>query len=872
MNMFENFRVDHAGRDDVTFAWDGFSGPCVLQGVADDLSFQTLGTFDGQTASVGRKDARGFHGFRAMSRGPACAVSSVILRKDCLPDPIRIGLSFVAGYDGSVFAVLAHKGMCDQYVLYDVTNGSRVAAASEDFLFAVDGIVTGHVYMAEGFRNDGGTLRACAWSDDVSFAGVPDPAPCRGDPVLSVVMPVYNTARYLPRAAASVLGGSCHDIELILVDDGSTDGSLGMCLWYERAFPAVRVVRTDRKGPSGARNAGVDAAHGKYVAFIDSDDIVHPLAYQALLDASERTGKDISVMGTVIREGFGKTSAVLDPFRKDVPEEPVEIGFEAMMLPSPGKLYYFCSSCNKIVRRDVLMKVREPGPDDFVGGIMAYEDIAYTPALYSYANGFAFVYGVCYIWEKRHKALMDAASYYYPDSGIWKEIPFMSFMAAVWSRLFSSRNCNPERRELVDHHVVTHLRTSWEAWMDKYGDRYGFYLVRDFLFRSLHAADEEYVFSGNARIKAEPALTDFLAEAEAYVRSSRVMVAWRGTRESDFDEFVGSNPSFEHWPARKPVTAGTTAKDASRYSDRQRRLMFRRFTSGDTMTVCRSLSTRIPPGPEAAQTHASHAGPARVKAVADGLEYVGFASDRCIIPHMRATGHAWASDGMVSFLDLSRRFYGTEPGTPGLFCDIGANIGTTCLHFRRNLDSGVRILAFEPMPEIYAMLMENAQANGFGADVFTAVNAGVADKSGNSSMTLCEANPGGSSMSSKGRGVKVVRFDDYVRDARIDVSSIKYIWVDTEGFEASFLAGAMKTLEKIDVPVQMEFTPKFLAKYGHGKKFIDAAEALYESYVVVSDPGMTVHPVSRLRRYFNDDFTMKTNVQFDIFLLKHGRA
>lgn len=872
MHIIDNFHVCRADRDTVTFAWDGPCGFYVLQGVVDDLSFQTLGTFDCSPACVGRRFAELFHGFRVSAIHPGGDMSSsgVILRRDVLPEAINIEMSFLSGYDGSVFTVLGHDGMCDEYAIYDCTDGGRLVAASEDFVLAVSGISAGHAYMAVGMRSRDGMMVPVAWSPDTAFVPAVPLVPGSDGPDLTVIMPVFNTARYLPRAVASVLGSFGVSIELLLVDDGSTDGSLDICSWYERAYQNVRVMRMDRGGPSGARNAGVDAAGGRYVSFIDSDDIVHPFAYRSLLSASADTGDDIAIMGTVVRDGFGQRHYVLDPFRSDVSDGPIHMDLDEMMFPTKGRRYFFCSSCNKIVRTSIAKKVRAPEHDDFVGGIMSYEDIAYTPALYSYANGFSFVHGVCYVWEKRHKVLLDAQSYYYPSSGIWKEVPFMSFMAAVWSRLFSSRNCDPVHRAAIDGHVLNDIRTLWDAWAEKYSDYNGFYLIRDFTLRSVHAADVTYGYASNPYVVADSKSLAFLAVAAAYSCDSGIFVVWRGTRMADFDMFADSNPLFEYWLAKDPVSAGTVHIDVSRYSRRQRSILFRRFSSGDTMVVCRSL-VQHKSSLSACASHA-HAGSTLVTVRADGAQYTGFASDRCIMRHMRMTGHVWASDSIDAFMCLSRRFYDVEPGTSGLFCDIGANIGTTCIHFRRNIDPGVRVLAFEPMRDIYDCLVTNASMNGLGPDEFTAVNAGVSDKCGQASMAFCTANPGGSSIASDGEAVATVRFDDYIHESGIDVADIKYVWVDIEGFEGAFLSGAMNTLSRIDVPVVVEFTPKYLAKFGHARQFIDSVESLYSYYVVVSDPGMTVYPVSRLRRYFNADFSHKEHVQFDIFLLKHGRV
>lgn len=90
----------------------------------------------------------------------------------------------------------------------------------------------------------------------------------------SVIIPVYNVERYLPECVESVLGQTCRDMEVILVDDGSPDGCPALCDNYALADNRVRVIHQKNAGLSEARNAGLDMARGEWVVFIDSDDFL----------------------------------------------------------------------------------------------------------------------------------------------------------------------------------------------------------------------------------------------------------------------------------------------------------------------------------------------------------------------------------------------------------------------------------------------------------------------------------------------------------------------------------------------------------------------------------------------------------------------
>ena len=95
-------------------------------------------------------------------------------------------------------------------------------------------------------------------------------------PEISVIVPVYNVERYLTRCIDSILAQTYQNFELILVDDGSTDGSGTLCDSYMKKDSRIKVIHKKNGGLSDARNSGIDAAEGEFLSFIDSDDWVRP--------------------------------------------------------------------------------------------------------------------------------------------------------------------------------------------------------------------------------------------------------------------------------------------------------------------------------------------------------------------------------------------------------------------------------------------------------------------------------------------------------------------------------------------------------------------------------------------------------------------
>ncbi|MBQ6394901.1 MAG: glycosyltransferase family 2 protein [Atopobiaceae bacterium] len=112
-------------------------------------------------------------------------------------------------------------------------------------------------------------------------------------PTVSVIVPVYNQAQYLPDAVESILHQDFQDFELILVDDGSTDGSGELCDGFAEQDARIRVIHQDNAGLSAARYAGLEVSRGGWIAFVDSDDLICSSYLRILLDTALGHGVDI---------------------------------------------------------------------------------------------------------------------------------------------------------------------------------------------------------------------------------------------------------------------------------------------------------------------------------------------------------------------------------------------------------------------------------------------------------------------------------------------------------------------------------------------------------------------------------------------------
>ena len=122
--------------------------------------------------------------------------------------------------------------------------------------------------------------------------------------LISVVIPVFNVENYLTRCLESVVGQTLADLEIILVDDGSTDQSGEICDSYAKKDSRIQVIHKENGGASVARNAALDRCSGAYIGFVDGDDYIEPEYYEKLLQAITESESDIAVAGFACDNGL----------------------------------------------------------------------------------------------------------------------------------------------------------------------------------------------------------------------------------------------------------------------------------------------------------------------------------------------------------------------------------------------------------------------------------------------------------------------------------------------------------------------------------------------------------------------------------------
>lgn len=186
---------------------------------------------------------------------------------------------------------------------------------------------------------------------------------------VSVVIPVYNASRYLRECVDSVLAQTHADMDIMLVDDGSTDDSGAICDSYAAADGRVRVLYIANGGVSVARNRGVESATGEFVTFVDADDKLHPRCVEVMLDVLKKTGAAM-----VMVDSTSKLSRLSD--RGQVHTVGVEEAIELTLYQTR----YQCSPWAKLIPRKALLRQpMRPG--------IRFEDLDWFYRLYRAVGG-----------------------------------------------------------------------------------------------------------------------------------------------------------------------------------------------------------------------------------------------------------------------------------------------------------------------------------------------------------------------------------------------------------------------------------------------------------------------------------------------------
>lgn len=211
-------------------------------------------------------------------------------------------------------------------------------------------------------------------------------------PRISVVVPVYNVEPYLDACLRSLAGQTMPDLDVVIIDDGSTDESAAVARQFASADPRFRLISQANAGLGAARNAGVRAAleGTEFLAFVDSDDVVPPDAYERMLDALDSSGSDFAT-GNVLRLRANGRLEQSPMFRR-----PMARSRRATHITRDDRLLGDRIACNKVFRRDFWERHAFAFPE----GVL-YEDIAVVLPAHHLASSVDVLSRPVYHWRDR---------------------------------------------------------------------------------------------------------------------------------------------------------------------------------------------------------------------------------------------------------------------------------------------------------------------------------------------------------------------------------------------------------------------------------------------------------------------------------------
>lgn len=273
-------------------------------------------------------------------------------------------------------------------------------------------------------------------------------------PDVSLIIPAYNAKDYIARSIDSALASDFNNLEIIIVNDGSTDDTQKIIDWYDKNYENVVSIQKENGGVADARNVGIDAAKGEFIAFMDNDDLIRPDMISTLYNTIVKNSCDVAIAPLYRIVDNGYTLHCDLPFIEDVPYD-IDKYLEIMYTPG----YYNCAIWNKLYRASIVKA--------HPLGILKYEDVSWTPCIMSYAENFVFLKTPFYEWDRKSRpetfgdilAKMPEdelfehrkqAMLFFVQNGNPKKRQYMRTIAERRLMRYAKNSSNPEYQKLIE--------------------------------------------------------------------------------------------------------------------------------------------------------------------------------------------------------------------------------------------------------------------------------------------------------------------------------------------------------------------------------------------------------------------------------------
>ena len=356
----------------------------------------------------------------------------------------KIDLVVNEAYGGEVAVSWIFNGDVDGYVL--LKNGVECLDIDDGLAHIAMVKYSAEKFKIRGYKNVFGAKVFTCESDEASVADENNRANKEkpNDYKLSVVIPAYNAQKFISRCISSALASDLKEIEVIAVDDGSTDETKDILSWYENMYPQFfKKIFKKNGGAAEARNYGIAESRGHYIAFIDSDDMIRPDAYSTMYDSLQKTGADIAI-GRLYKvdndKYYVRHTLPLPAYKAINPEEYLRLLFT--------QTYNNVAVWNKMYRTKLVQE--HPIP------LLSYEDVSWTPYILSWADSLCYVDKVCVEWDRKIRSFTLSNEL----SSRSVELKYQDRLKAVD---FFYENGNPQHKEVLAYLKAKRLYNQGET-------------------------------------------------------------------------------------------------------------------------------------------------------------------------------------------------------------------------------------------------------------------------------------------------------------------------------------------------------------------------------------------------------------------------
>ena len=356
----------------------------------------------------------------------------------------KIDLVVNEAYGGEVAVSWIFNGDVDGYVL--LKNGVECLDIDDGLAHIAMVKYSAEKFKIRGYKNVFGAKVFTCESDEASVADENNRANMEkpNDYKLSVVIPAYNAQKFISRCISSALASDLKEIEVIAVDDGSTDETKDILSWYENMYPQFfKKIFKENGGAAEARNYGIAESKGHYIAFIDSDDMIRPDAYSTMYDSLRKTGADIAI-GRLYKvdndKYYVRHTLPLPAYKAINPEEYLRLLFT--------QTYNNVAVWNKMYRTKLVQE--HPIP------LLSYEDVSWTPYILSWADSLCYVDKVCVEWDRKIRSFTLSNEL----SSRSVELKYQDRLKAVD---FFYENGNPQHKEVLAYLKAKRLYNQGET-------------------------------------------------------------------------------------------------------------------------------------------------------------------------------------------------------------------------------------------------------------------------------------------------------------------------------------------------------------------------------------------------------------------------